>query len=135
MMQYAGKRMRSALVVIEFNKRKPVKVIQAQYFYLYFDTDGRLDPNERKIAHQLASAAKARTITNDGDSQTVINAKQQFAKKRYINNYTWKPSPEIDAEIYNAIFDPNRTKKYRAFSKPWFSSPYFRQLDLPFEKY
>jgi hypothetical protein len=44
--EYAGKRVRHALVVLELVNRKPVKIIQTQYSYLSFDAEGKIDFTE-----------------------------------------------------------------------------------------
>jgi hypothetical protein len=40
--EYAGKRVRYALIFIESENRKPVEVLKAQYSYMAFDPEGRL---------------------------------------------------------------------------------------------
>jgi hypothetical protein len=89
--EYAGKRLRYALIVIESENRKPVGVLRAQYSYMAFDQDGRLREDERENATRLAA-------------ETVINARHRFAKKRFDREYRWTPTEEMGAAIYTAIF-------------------------------
>ena len=46
--QYSGKRIRYALVILETENRKPSKIIRIQYSYLFFDSEGSLDTQERE---------------------------------------------------------------------------------------
>ena len=52
--EYAGKRLRYALIVIESENRKPVGVLRAQYSYLAFDPEGRLREDEREKVTRLS---------------------------------------------------------------------------------
>ena len=45
--EYAGKRVRYALVVMEVENRKPVGINLIQYGYLPFDSEGRFDHGEK----------------------------------------------------------------------------------------
>jgi hypothetical protein len=45
--EYADKRIRYALAILETENRKPNKIIRIQYAYLFFDSHGFLDIQER----------------------------------------------------------------------------------------
>jgi len=101
--QFAGMRIRYALFVLEMINRKPVKILMTEYSFLFFDSEGRLDKNEREKATQLVMD----TLEPIGPAQksgTVINVKHKFAKKQYDDRYQWIPSPEIETAIQRAIF-------------------------------
>ena len=44
--QYAGKRVRYALAVVDLVDREPVEILRIQYSYLSFDSEGCIDPVE-----------------------------------------------------------------------------------------
>ncbi len=48
LLQYAGRRFRYALAVVALVNRKPVEIMQIQYSYLSFDSEGRIDPAEQE---------------------------------------------------------------------------------------
>ena len=52
--EYAGKRIRYVLVVLELKSRKPVKILKIQHSYLSFDPEGRLREDEREKAARLS---------------------------------------------------------------------------------
>jgi len=50
LMQFAGKRIRYALIVLEMINRKPVEILTTEYSFLAFDSRGRLmQANEKKL--------------------------------------------------------------------------------------
>ena len=103
LMQYAGKRIRYALIVLEMINRKPAEVLMSEYSYLTFDSKGRLDAGEREKAARLAMDT-LEPILPGKKPERVIDAKHKFAKKRFDDRYIWKPSPEIETAIQRAIF-------------------------------
>ena len=100
--EYAGKRLRYALIVIESENRKPAEVLKAQYSYLAFDPEGRLRENEREKVTRL-SMELVEPLSGD-QTETVINARHKFAGRRFDREYRWTPTEEMGAAIYSAIF-------------------------------
>ena len=43
-------------------------------------------------------------IPSENIDQNVIDAQHRFAKKQYDHQFTWEPSPEIEAAIVKEIF-------------------------------
>ena len=41
--EYAGKRVRHALVVVDLVNRRPVEIVHAEFAWVAFDSEGRLD--------------------------------------------------------------------------------------------
>ena len=102
-MQYAGKRIRYALIVLEMINRKPAEILMTEYSYLSFDSKGRLDTNEREKAARLAIDSME-PILPDKSPEQIIDVKHRFAKKRFEERYLWDPSPETKAAIEAIIF-------------------------------
>jgi hypothetical protein len=48
LLQFAGKRIRYALIVLEMKNRKPAEILMAEYSFLTFDSEGRLDAVNKK---------------------------------------------------------------------------------------
>ncbi len=102
--QYAGKRIRYALVVLEVEQRKPVAINRIQYNFIFFDSEGRIDASEREKAARLALEMLPPLPPMEPKPEQVIAARHKFAKRRYDNHYKWTPTPEIEAAIVKAIF-------------------------------
>ena len=100
--EYAGKRIRYVLVVLDLKNRKPVEILKIQYSYLAFDSQGRLREDDREKAARL-SLDMLKPMPSEQDSNDVINARHKFATKLFNREFRWKPSPEIETAIFNAI--------------------------------
>ena len=103
LMQYAEKRIRYALIVLEMINRKPAEILMAEYSFLAFDSKGRLDAGEREKAARLAMDT-LEPILPGKNLERLIDAKHKFAKKRFDDRYIWKPTPDIETAIQRAIF-------------------------------
>jgi hypothetical protein len=103
LMEFTGKRIRYALIVLEMINRKPVEILMTEYSFLAFDSKGRLDAGEREKVARLAMDT-LEPIASEQKSGKVIDVKHRFAKKRFDDRYLWKPAPEIETAIQRAIF-------------------------------
>ena len=101
--EYAGKRVRHALVVVDLVNRRPVEVVHAEFAWLSFDSEGRLDRSEKEKEARLAMQAIP-PLLGEEDSEHLIDARHRFLKKRYDREYRWNPTPEIMASIVAAVF-------------------------------
>jgi len=99
--QYAGKRVRCVVIVLESINRKPVDILKCQYSYLSFDSNGMLKKGgEREV--KLAMDMLEPVIIER--AKQVVDARHKFARKRYAREHRWEPSLEIEAAIRKAIF-------------------------------
>ena len=99
--QYAGKRVRCAVIVVESINRKPVEILKCQYSYLSFYSDGMLKKGgegEVKLAIDMLEPIIIER------AKQVVDTRHKFARKLYAREYRWEPSPEIEASIHKAIF-------------------------------
>ena len=101
--QYAGKRVRYALVAYEVEDRIPVEILKIEYNYLSLDSEGRIDAGEKEKERRLAVDLFPPMLPEEQAGQ-VIDAKHRFARKRYKDKYRWTPSPELEAAILDAVF-------------------------------
>jgi hypothetical protein len=103
--QYAGKRVRYALVVVDLVDRKPIEIRHVEYSWLSFDTEGHLDRSEERKEARLAMEVLP-PVTGEGSLQ-VVDARRRFARKSYDDRYKWKPTPDIQAAIIAATLGQN----------------------------
>jgi len=101
--EYAGKRVRYALVIVDLVNRKPVEILRIQYSILTFDSEGKIDAaeleKEMRLGVDMVPIGKT-TPT----SLKVVDAEHHFLQKRYENRYLWRPTPEIEEAIEKALF-------------------------------
>ena len=106
--EYAGKRVRYALAILEFVNRKPVEIVSIQYSILSFDPSGRIDAGELEKEMKLGFKM-LQPSASELDPPNVINAKDRFAMKRYHDQYTWTPSSEVERAIAEAVFGKKKS--------------------------
>ena len=104
--QYAGKRVRYAMIFLEVEKRKPLSVVRTEYYYLPFDKQGRIDSTELEKRIRL-SLEIVPPIFEEQSPKKVLDAQSRFAKKRYKHEFQWTPNQEIETAIMTAIFGKN----------------------------
>lgn len=101
--QYAGKRVRCALVVLDVVGRKPLTIRAIDCSIVSFDANGCIDSEDFQKQMRLGMESML-PILEKRPSDNVIDAGHQFAKKRYHQEFKWKPSPRIKEAIFRAIF-------------------------------
>lgn len=104
LLQYIGKTVRCAMVILEVADRKPIDINRIDYFMLSFDDEGRLDPNQLEKQARLAIESLP-SLTGKDPTRHVIDARSHFARKRYEQEFKWKPTPELQAAIVSSILD------------------------------
>ena len=80
--QYAGKRVRCAMVVLEVAGRKPISMIHIDYYMLTFDEEGRVDPAELEKEARLAVEVLPPYIIDEEQSGRVIDARTHLGRGR-----------------------------------------------------
>jgi len=101
--EYAGKRVRYALVSLDLEKRKPVEILGIGYHILTLDHEGKIDDAElqremRLWVDQMPYGTTRRT------NPKVVDAEHRFLQKQYSHKYNWEPTPEIEKAVVKAIF-------------------------------
>jgi hypothetical protein len=101
--EYAGKRVRYALVVVVHRHRKPLYVDHMECGYVAFDRMGRLDRGRE--AKEMAAAIRCIDDPYAGKGlDNIIDAAVHFAKRQYQHECKWKPTPKIVHEIKKLVF-------------------------------
>jgi hypothetical protein len=101
--EYAGKRIRCAMAILEMAGRKVLGIKHIDYFMLPFDGKGRIDKKEwtrrLRVALELPTS-----ILKGVFPEQVIDARHRFIKRRYDHEFKWKPSPKVEEAIVAAVF-------------------------------
>ena len=100
--QYAGKRMRCAMVFVEVAGRRVLSIRNIDYFLLMFDDEGRINKEEWEKGMSLGMELLP-FIPDKEHPKQVINAQHRFAKRRYEHEFKWKPSRKVEEAIVAAI--------------------------------
>lgn len=101
--EYAGKRIRTAVVIVETENRKPMNILNIDCEYVNVDKDGKFDQSERE--EKMIDAMRMMDIPTDNDSpKNVIDSSSHFAQKRFRNKYLWTPTDHEIQMIKERIF-------------------------------
>ena len=98
--QYAGKRVRCAMVFSLVAGRRVLSIRNIDYFWLSFDDKGRIDKKEWEKGIRLGMELLPSIAEYP---KQVINAQHRFAMRRYEHEFKWKPSREVEQSIVAAI--------------------------------
>ena len=101
--QYAGKRMRCAMVFLEVAGRQVQAIRNIDYFLLQFNYKGRIDKKEWEKRMRLGMELLP-SILNEEHPKKLIHAQHRFAKRRYEHEFKWKPSRRVEQVIVAAVF-------------------------------
>jgi hypothetical protein len=102
--KFKNSRVRYAMVMLEFENRKPVSIVQIDYGYLVFDFEGRVDQQFLDTEGHVAISMLP-SIPLPGEPSNVVQASDRFAKKRFKDEFTWTPSFELEQAIIKKAFD------------------------------
>jgi len=100
--QYAGKRVRCAMVFLEVAGRQVLDISHIEYFLLQFNDKGQIDKKEWEKGMRLGM--ELQPSLHKQYPQHVIDAQHRFAKRRYEHEFKWKPSRKVEDVIVAAIF-------------------------------
>jgi hypothetical protein len=100
---YANKRVRYVMVVLDLLDREPVEILRIDYAFLKFDSKGRVDQSEKKKEARMAMESLS-SMGEEQESEHLIDARHLFARKRYSDRYKWEPRLELEAKIVDAVF-------------------------------
>ncbi len=111
--QYAGKMIKYAMVIVETENRRPIKIIHWECSYIRIDSKGRFDHNwieeMRKNAMdcmdpKLLELPDLPEFKEKNTAPNIINAAHVFARKKLHNKYRWIPTDTEFSKIIQLIF-------------------------------
>jgi len=101
--QYADKRVRYILLVVDLLNREPVEILRVQYSYLSFDSDGLIDPAKlrEEVMLFIEIFPPEPIIRYPWDP---VKPNRSLPGKCYDHENKWAPTQEIETSIVEAIF-------------------------------
>lgn len=101
--QYKNSRIRYAMVILELENRKPISIVRVDYGYLALDFEGRVD-KKFLDTESMTAVSMIPPIPLPGESPNIVRASDKFAERRFKNEFTWSPTPELEQSICNEAF-------------------------------
>ena len=109
--RFAGKRVRTAEIIVQVENRRPLQVLRAIYYYLHFNEKGILDYDRFMKDGGIVANAGIPDIFVEKVQSNLINAQQEFAKKQRDHTVWWKPSMQLERNILDASIDEFKCKR------------------------
>jgi len=103
LMEYAGERVKCAMVFVRLENRKPAEIIHMDYFIVPFKADGRVDQDERERGISLVMRSIDAPVSQE--SEKVISAMPRIFKKKYDEEFKWEPTNVELAMIVKKVFN------------------------------
>lgn len=101
--EYAGQRIRTAVVIVETENRKPINILKVDCEYINVDKDGKFDQDEQQ--EKKIDALRMMNIpTDDEILQNDIDSSSHFAQKTFKNKYLWAITDYELQKIKERIF-------------------------------
>jgi hypothetical protein len=101
--QYAGQKVRYALIAVEMKNRMPVDILHTEESFFNFDSNGRLDFSDRDEIIEMVYDSLP-PIGKKQSKDEIVDARHHFARKKYKRRFTWKPTQQIVETIVGMIF-------------------------------
>ena len=109
--RFAGKRVRTAEIVVKLENRKPIQVLRAIYYYLHFNEKGILDYDRFMKDGGIVANAGIPDIFAKKVQGNLINAQQEFAKRKRDHSVWWKPGVQLESNILEASIGEFKCKR------------------------
>lgn len=116
MPEYAGQRVRCAMVYMQLADRKPVEVVRIDYMVLPLDPEGRLDADLQSRKMMLAGETFGRGIA--GTSEHVVDFGPYLAERQYHAEYKGHPRKTRSAPWWTWRLSTEYSSSCSPASKP-----------------
>lgn len=103
MPEYAGQRVRCAMVYVELADRKPVEVVRIDYMVLPLDPEGRVDADLQSRKLMLTGEMFGFGMT--GTAERVVDFGAYLAERHYRAEYKWKPTENEERALVNLALE------------------------------
>jgi hypothetical protein len=96
---HSGKPVRCAIVFLEFENRRPTRILRTEFNVLYIDKNGSLDAEAqsqqlRLIGQSLDSTLALSSLTN------VVDIRPRLARKQLRDKFEWTPTEDVLDAIF-----------------------------------
>jgi hypothetical protein len=109
--RFAGKRVRAAEIIVQLENRRPLQVLRAIYYYLHFNEKGILDYDRFMKDGGIVANAGIPNIFAEKVQGNLINAQQEFAKRKRDHSVWWKPGVQLESNILDASIGEFKCKR------------------------
>ena len=95
-----GSSVRCAVVFLEYENRRPARILRTEFSVLYIDGDGVLDPEAQSQQLRLIGQCLDDTLALGGERDKVVDIRPYLARKQYRERFEWTPSEDVLEAIF-----------------------------------
>jgi len=103
--RFAGMRVRVAEIGVKLENRKATGIIRAIYYYLHFNEKGIVDKDKLRNDANIVSTAGISPMFTQKVTDNIVDAQQEFAKRKRDHAVWWKPDMQLERNILDASID------------------------------
>ena len=98
--QRSGQSVRCAIVFIEFENRRPARILRTEFNVLYIDERGTLDSNAQSQQLRLIGQSLDSDYLPGRIQTNVVDIRPRLARKKLRDKFEWTPSEEVLETIF-----------------------------------
>ena len=97
---HSGRPVRCAIVFLEFENRRPTRILRTEFNVLYIDGTGALDSEAQSQQLRLIGQSLDDTLALGGPSGNVVDMRPRLARKKLREKFEWTPTEDVLDAIF-----------------------------------
>ena len=97
---HSGKPVRCAIVFLEFENRRPTRILRTEFNVLYIDDEGGLDSEAQSQQLRLIGQSLDDTLALGGPRGNVVDMRPRLARKKLREKFEWTPTEDVLDAIF-----------------------------------
>jgi hypothetical protein len=97
---HSGKPVRCAIVFLEFENRRPTRILRTEFNVLYIDEAGGLDSEAQSQQLRLIGQSLDDTLALGGSDGNVVDMRPRLARKKLREKFEWTPTEDVLDAIF-----------------------------------
>jgi len=97
---HSGKPVRCAIVFLEFENRRPARILRTEFNVLYIDEKGGLDSEAQSQQLRLIGQSLDDALALGGPRGNVVDMRPRLARKKLREKFEWTPSEDVLDAIF-----------------------------------
>jgi hypothetical protein len=95
-----GSPVRCAVVFLEYENRRPARILRTEFSVLYIDDNGSLDSEAQSQQLRLIGQCLDDTLAVGGERGNVVDIRPHLARKQYRERFEWTPTEDVLEAIF-----------------------------------
>lgn len=96
----SGQSVRCAIVFLEFENRRPRRILRTEFNVLHLDSHGRIDPDAQSHQLRLIGQCLGCEVLPDASLDNVLDMRPRLARKQLRDKFEWTPSEDVLEVIF-----------------------------------